>query len=295
MMKKISRRSFLQVCGITAATAALTACGGGKTETPSDSNTPADNTSAEPTKLSLILRGGTYADVIKECLPAFEAEHNVVCEVQELSEGDLYSGIALDAINDKGSYDLCMVDGSWMAEFTENGVLANLTELGYSLDDDVIPATTAICYVGDDLYLAPYYGNVTVLLYNKANVEAAGYSGDTILSLEDMLAICEKAKAVNSRIETVVTKEGVAAAVISRHPKAVERELEEAAKRALSGDLNRYRYALPEHFRVTVAYQKHYDAAYASHYFNTRRLDAHTVEFCSDDYEEVLRFFHFVL
>ena len=31
-----------------------------------------------------------------------------------------------------------------MAEFTENGVLANLTELGYSLDDDVIPATTAI-------------------------------------------------------------------------------------------------------------------------------------------------------
>ena len=49
------------------------------------------------------------------------------------------------------------------------------------------------------------------------------------------------------------------------------------------------------HFRVTVAYQKHYDAAYASHYFNTRRLDAHTVEFCSDDYEEVLRFFHFVL
>ena len=173
----------------------LAACGGGKTETPSDSNTPADNTSAEPTKLSLILRGGTYADVIKECLPAFEAEHNVVCEVQELSEGDLYSGIALDAINDKGSYDLCMVDGSWMAEFTENGVLANLTELGYSLDEDVIPATNPICYVGDDLYLAPYYGNVTVLLYNKANVEAAGYTGDTILSLEDMLAICEKAKA----------------------------------------------------------------------------------------------------
>ena len=127
----------------------LAACGGGKTET------PADNTSAEPTKLSLILRGGTYADVIKECLPAFEAEHNVVCEVQELSEGDLYSGIALDAINDKGSYDLCMVDSSWMDEFTENGVLANLTELGYSLDEDVIPATTAICYVGDDLYLAP--------------------------------------------------------------------------------------------------------------------------------------------
>ena len=195
MKQEIIRKLIAAVAMSLVVGVSLAACGGGKTETPSDSNTPADNTSAEPTKLSLILRGGTYADVIKECLPAFEAEHNVVCEVQELSEGDLYSGIALDAINDKGSYDLCMVDGSWMAEFTENGVLANLTELGYSLDEDVIPATTAICYVGDDLYLAPYYGNVTVLLYNKANVEAAGYTGDTILSLEDMLAICEKAKA----------------------------------------------------------------------------------------------------
>lgn len=149
----------------------------------------------EPTKLTLILRAGTYADVIKECLPAFEAEHNVTCEVLELSESDLYSGIALDAINTKGSYDLCMVDGSWMAEFTENGVLANLTELGYELDDDVIPATTAICYVDDALYLAPYYGNVTVLLYNKANVEEAGYTGETILSLDDILAICQNAQA----------------------------------------------------------------------------------------------------
>ncbi len=32
MMKKISRRSFLQACSIAAATAALTACGGGKTK-----------------------------------------------------------------------------------------------------------------------------------------------------------------------------------------------------------------------------------------------------------------------
>ena len=172
----------------------LAACGGGKTETPSDSNTPADNTSAEPTKLSLILRGGTYADVIKECLPAFEAEHNVVCEVQELSEGDLYSGIALDAINDKGSYDLCMVDGSWMAEFTENGVLANLSEMGYSFDDDIIPATTTICKVGEDIYLAPYYGNVTVMMYNKELLSEAGYAPEDIDSFADLMDIAQKTK-----------------------------------------------------------------------------------------------------
>lgn len=188
----------------------LAACGGNSGGSDSSAGTgdsgassdaaPADSTeSAEPTKLTLILRAGTYADVIKECLPAFEAENNVTCEVQELSESDLYSGIALDAINSAGTYDLCMVDGSWMAEFTESGVLANLTELGYSLDDDVIPATTTICYVGDQLYLAPYYGNVTVLMYNKANVEAAGYTADKIESLDDLLAICKNAQAAGKK------------------------------------------------------------------------------------------------
>lgn len=168
----------------------MTACGGG-----GGSSSGEDSSSGGSTELNLILRAGTYADVIKECLPAFEEEHSVTCNVQELSESDLYSGIALDAINAEGSYDLCMVDGSWMAEFTENGVLANLSELGYELDDDIIPATTSICYVGDDVYLAPYYGNVTVLMFNKANVEAAGYSADTIDSLEDILAICKQAQA----------------------------------------------------------------------------------------------------
>ena len=112
-------------------TMSLAACGGsGDTE-----EGAGGESSGDPTKLTLILRGGTYADVIKECLPAFEAEHNVKCEVQELEESDLYTGIAMDAINAQGTYDLCMVDGSWMAEFTENGVLANLSELGYELKD----------------------------------------------------------------------------------------------------------------------------------------------------------------
>ena len=68
-----------------------------------------------------------------------------------MSVDDLHTGIALDAVNDVGTYDLCMVDGSWMAEFTENGVLANLSELGYSFDNDIIPATTEICIVDDEI------------------------------------------------------------------------------------------------------------------------------------------------
>lgn len=151
-------------------------------------------TSARPKSpdatLTLALRAGTYADVIKNCLPAFEAEHNVLCTVLELTEEGLHADVAGDSQRKTGAYDLCMVDGSWMAEYTAKGVLANLSELGYALDDDIIPATTAICYKNGGLYLAPYYGNVTVLLYNKLMVKEAGLRPEDIRSIEDIKYVC---------------------------------------------------------------------------------------------------------
>ncbi|MCR4580873.1 MAG: extracellular solute-binding protein [Treponema sp.] len=140
--------------------------------------------------LKLALRSGIYSQVIKSCLNDFELENNILCEVEELSEKDLYNYIEEDSKNKEGKYDFCMVDGSWMAEYTADGVLTELSSLGYKLDDDIIPATTTICYTKDGLYLAPYYGNVTVILYNKIMVREAGYTPDQIDSLEDLLEIC---------------------------------------------------------------------------------------------------------
>ncbi len=183
------KRKLLTLVLAGAMVCSLAACGG-------NNNSESSEASADGrTQMSIALRGGVYADVLKECLPAFEEEHNVTIDVQELSEEDLHTSVALNATSAEGAYDLCMVDGSWMAEFTDAGVLANLTELGYELDEDIIEATTSICYVDDNIYLAPYYGNVTVLMLNKAIVEEAGYTADTVDSLEAVLDICQQAQA----------------------------------------------------------------------------------------------------
>ena len=183
------KRKLLTLVLAGAMVCSLAACGG-------NNNSESSETSADGrTQMSIALRGGVYADVLKECLPAFEEEHNVTIDVQELSEEDLHTSVALNATSAEGAYDLCMVDGSWMAEFTDAGVLANLTDLGYELDEDIIEATTSICYVDDNVYLAPYYGNVTVLMLNKAIVEEAGYTADTVDSLEAVLDICQQAQA----------------------------------------------------------------------------------------------------
>ena len=47
-------------------------------------------------------------------------------------------------------------------------------------DDDIIEATKKVCYSEGSVYLAPYYGNVTVLLYNKRLMEIA-WENDSVL------------------------------------------------------------------------------------------------------------------
>ena len=142
-------------------------------------------------KLVLAVRSGTYAEVIKSCIPGFEEKTGITCEVIEFSEDDLHTEIFNDSISNKGKYDIVMLDGSWVAEFISEGVLADLSANGYKLDDDIIPATTTICINNGSTYLVPYYGNVTVMLYNKTVAEAAGYTPDDFDSLEDIMKFCK--------------------------------------------------------------------------------------------------------
>lgn len=181
-------KKALSIILVVSMVLSLTACGG-------SSKRPKKEIDENTVILTLALRSGIYSDVIQSCLYDFEQANNVYCEVLEMEEDELHSGVVDDAPNSRGAYDLCMVDGSWMAEYTAKGVLANLSEFGYELDDDIIPATTEICYHDGDVYLAPYYGNVTVLLYNKAIVEGAGYAdGKGIESLADIKNICDYAR-----------------------------------------------------------------------------------------------------
>lgn len=124
---------------------------------------------------------------------------------------------------------------------------------------------------------------------------AASYLGvPTVLAAGDE-AVCRAARAINSQIVTCEIKRGIGAAVASLHPETVNRMLREAARQALSGDRSRFLYALPENFQVSVAYNRHFDAEYASYYPGAKRIDAHTVSYENRDYYEILRFFHFGL
>ena len=156
---------------------------------------PACGAEAKAEKLVLAVRAGTYAEVIKMCLPAFEKQTGIACEVVEFSEDDLHYEILHDSLNRKGAYDIIMVDSSWVSELLAEGALADLTSIGYEFDEDIIPATTSICVKSGKTYLVPYYGNVTVMLYNRTVAEELGYSVDDFESLDDIMAFCRASSA----------------------------------------------------------------------------------------------------
>ena len=125
-----------------AMTLSLAACGGD--DAPAESGGE-EGGSGEATKMTLILRGGAYGESLQAMLEPFAEEHNVEFEVLLQEFDALHTGIALDAVNETGTYDLCMVDGSWMAEFTENGVLAELDS--YVADGSLSMDYYASCYI----------------------------------------------------------------------------------------------------------------------------------------------------
>ncbi len=149
-------------------------------------------------KLVLVLRAGMYTEAIKEVLPDFEAEKGIACEIYELTEDELYTYVLNDSVMKNGAYDLCMVDGSWVAEFVAEEVLADIGELGCVIDDDIIPATASICVQNGKTYLMPFYGNVTVLMYNERVMEECGYTVEKLNTLDALLDFCQKSKSGNN-------------------------------------------------------------------------------------------------
>lgn len=150
----------------------LAGCSGGASSAsapPADAGSAAGSApAAAPSKLTLVLRAGSYSDVLKALAPAFEQENNCTIEILDLDFSDMYQKIALDSQNAQGAYDVIMVDGSWFTEFLTSGVLSNLSAMGYTLDDDFIEGTTkGGLDASGDVYCVPFFGNVQLFYYNK--------------------------------------------------------------------------------------------------------------------------------
>ena len=108
-------------------------------------------------------------------------------------------------------------------------------------------------------------------------------------------ALCDWAKHANPNVITVPVNEGTGKGALSIHPNLAVRRIREAAEEAMALDAEKCLFPTLPYYTVEINYKDHAAALSNSFYPGCEQVDARTVRFESDDYAEVLRFFHFCL
>lgn len=181
MMKKISRRSFLQVCGITAATAALTACGGGKTETAKKDDVHEAITFMAPYKeIEAFIEQvhSVYPEVNIEVVP-YSGDNTTTCLQNMFAAGDLpdvctltYYDPRIDLVSDK---------------------LLDLS--GYDFTDNYVESRLQDVFDNGAIYLLPSTYNCYGITYNKTLLKKYGWElPNSFAELEELAAKAKKAE-----------------------------------------------------------------------------------------------------
>lgn len=129
----------------------------------------------------------------------------------------------------------------------------------------------------------------------RINAYIAAYLGVPVVFLSGDATVCAEAKKLIPAITTVVAKDGIGSAVISRHPEVVCDEIKAAVQTALSGDISACKLDLPPYFEVEATYSDWTVAQRYAYYPDVERIDNKTIRFASHDFYEVLRFMHFCL
>src|ERR1700727_1769015 len=172
-MRSSPFRLRMLVAAGCAAALALAACSSGGTSSGSNSKTGTVTVAV----VSNPLITGQMVPLTKS---VFEKQNpGVKVKFATYTEGDLRAAIEKDVSTHSNSFNAVMIGPYEAPLFAKNGWLVDLTKQyiasdpSYDAADLLPPVAKALSYNGD-LYAAPFYGESSMLYYNKALLQAAG-------------------------------------------------------------------------------------------------------------------------
>lgn len=209
--------------GLAAAALVLTSCSsGGDTATSTETEAAAEETMAEAAPADEAASGeeivlnvatvnnGQMKDM-ESLAPEYEALNpGVKVNFQVMEEGDLRSAVTADVASGAGQYDIVTIGAYETPQWGANGWLVDLTpyleaDPTYEVADILAPVRDALSYDGKQ-YAVPFYGESSILMYNKEITDAAGITipnnptwqeiADAAkkLKTDDMAGICMRGK-----------------------------------------------------------------------------------------------------
>ena len=154
-------------------------------------------------------------------------------------------------------------------------------------------ANTLAHTLADDIMYIKVNGNyASEFLFNSYT---AAYMGVPVVMITGDKGLCKEAKMINPHITTVAVNQGEGASTISIHPHKAVKKIKSAAKKALTGNLNKCKIKLPSKFETEVLFTDSRKAYKNSFYPGAEMPAVGTIRFQCKDYFDLLRFLSFVL
>ena len=159
-----------------------------------------DPSEGEQVTLTLATVNNPQMADMEELKYAFEEEHpNITVNFVQMEEGDLRAAVTADVASGAGQYDIVTVGAYEVPQWGALGWLTDLTttlatDEDYDVEDILPPVRDALSVDGSQ-YVVPFYGESSILMYNKEILDAAGL---TISNEPTWQEVADVARAINS-------------------------------------------------------------------------------------------------
>jgi len=170
-------RRLAAVGGAVAVVAAAAACSSGGS---SGGASGGNNSSTGTVTVAVVSNPLITGQMIPLTQSVFEKENpGITVKFATYTEGDLRAAIEKDVSTHSNSFNVIMIGPYEAPLFAKDGWLDNLTtqyiasDPSYDASDLLPPVAKSLSYNGD-LYAVPFYGESSMLYYNKAMLAAAG-------------------------------------------------------------------------------------------------------------------------
>jgi sorbitol/mannitol transport system substrate-binding protein len=201
------KRMLTLGAGALASAMALAACSSGAVS--SDDATDAADGGNVTLNLATV-NNGQMKDMEQLKSEYESANPGTTVNFQVMEEGDLRAAVTADVASGAGQYDIVTIGAYETPQWGANGWLVDLTE-SLSSDaeydvDDILPPVRDVNSYEDKLFAVPFYGESSILMYNKEVLDKAGVTiGDNPtwqevadaakeVNTDDMAGICMRGK-----------------------------------------------------------------------------------------------------
>ena len=234
-----------------------------------------------------------------------ELREQMTAEVNAACEGVLSAGASEIWVKDAHGWGCNLIAAKLPREVRlvrawSGHPFAMMQELDASFDAALVVGYHSHAGSGGSPLAHTMTGNMTYFKINEQTVSefvvsayTAGLVGVPVVFLSGDEQLCRDAQAFLPNLTTVAVKSGSGDSTASIHPHLALERIRAGVGSALKGDLNESKVPMPAHFSVELGYRNHADAYRNGFYPGARQSGAHSVQFETDDYFEVLRFFAF--